>query len=155
MGKNLRVLITYKQIHGHLRVPRSFIVPTGVRRWPLETHGIKLGKFVNDIRNRKDSLAQYQRDALEALGFEWAVSLEDSWIQKLLALTTFEEIHGHMRVPQSFVVPTDDPMWPEGTRGMKLGNIVSNLRLQKDSLSQNQIEALNFFGFEWTVVNLT
>ena len=152
-GKNLLALTTFKGIHGHVRVPHRFVVPIDDDlRWPIETHGIKLGNVVRDLRQRKARLSQRRIDTLKELGFEWEASVGDSWMQKLLALTTFEEIHGHMRVPQSFVVPTDDPMWPEKTHGMKLGNIVSNLRLQKDSLPQNQIEALNFFGFEWTVV---
>ena len=114
---------------------------------------MKLGYAVSNLRRRKASLSQNQLDALEALGFDWGVSLEDNWRRNLLALTTFSEVYGHMRVLQHFVVPTDDPMWPDATSGMNLGSVVNSLRRRKEMLPQYQIDALNFFGFEWTAVS--
>jgi hypothetical protein len=149
----LLALKTYKDTHGHARVPQSFVVPTDDQRWPIETHNMKLGKVVNYLRQRQSSLSRNQVDDLEALEFDWGVSLDEHWRKNLLALATYEEIYGHMRVPQNFVVPADDELWPEVTHGIKLGNVVFYLRLRKDSLSQNQIDALNFFGFEWVVVD--
>jgi hypothetical protein len=145
-------LKTYRDMHGHVRVPRSFIVPTDDSRWPIETHGLKLGNAVHHLRERKAGLAQSQLDDLEALGFEWKSSLEEIWTKTLLALTNYADIHGHMRVPQRFIVPTDDPRWPEEMHGIKLGKVVSDLRRRKDTLPQHRINALNFFGFEWTVL---
>ena len=48
----------------------------------------------------------------------------------LAALGEYGERHGHVRVPQSFVVPDGDG-WAAGARGLKLGNQVSTLRKKK------------------------
>ncbi len=144
----------YKDIHGHLQVPQRFVVPTDDQRWPEETRGMKLGRIVDSLRCRQDRLPQYQVDALAELGLDWGFSPDDNWRKNLLALTTFGNIYGHLRVPRSFVVPTDtinNHAWPEGTEGIKLGHVVSDLRRRKGSLPQNRIDALNFFGFEWKV----
>jgi hypothetical protein len=150
--KHLLALKVYRDLHGHVQVPKRFVIPADHEKWPNETHGLKLGNVVNAFRTRKTSLPQNRIEALEALGFDWGVSLEDNWRKNLLALATFEEIYGHLRVPSHFVVPTDDPKWPEATHGMKLPILVYDLRKRRDSLSQNRIDALNFFGFEWDVV---
>ncbi len=149
--KKLVALTTFKDIHGHVRVPHTFVVPNNDPRWPFEMHGMKLGSVVDHLRQLKGHLSQHQLHALDALGFDWAFSRHDNWEKNILALTTYEEIYGHMRVPRNFVVPTNDRMWPEGTHGMKLGNLVNRLRLKRNSLSQHQIDCLNFFGFEWTL----
>jgi hypothetical protein len=151
--KNLLALKTYKAMYGHVNIPRRFIVPIDDQRWPADMRGMKLGTLAHNLRQRKEGLSPNQLHALEALGFNNEFSLdEDSWRTNLLALTTFDEIYGHMRVPQNFVVPDDDDVWPEVTHGIKLGHVVYYLRRRKDSLSQNQIDALNFFGFEWEVL---
>jgi hypothetical protein len=152
-NKNLLALKTYKEIHTNLRVPHRFVVPIDDHRWPTNLHGMKLGIVVLNLRQRKRSLSQSYLDALEALGFDWGVSIDEHWIKNLLAVATYEAIYGHMRVPESFVVPVDDELWPEETHGIKLGHVVQHFRLRKGSLSQNQIDALAFFGFDWTVVD--
>ena len=92
-------------------------------------------------------MPQNRIDALDALGFDWGTSLDDNWEKNLLALATYEDIHGHLRVPYFFIVPADDDLWPESTHGIKLGRVVNNLRHRKDALPSNRIDALNFFGF--------
>jgi hypothetical protein len=151
--KQLMALTTFAQKYGHMRVPFHFIVPTDDPAWPEATHGVKLGRFVNYLHQEKDKLSPIQLNALDELGFVLIPSHDEKWRKNLLALTTFAEKYGHMRVPDRFIVPTDDDTWPEATHGMKLGMVVRNLRYRKDTLSQNQIDALNFFGFEWTVAN--
>ena len=37
------------------------------------------------------------------------------------ALERYSALYGHMLVPQTFVVPVDDPSWPEETWGIPLG----------------------------------
>lgn len=43
--------------------------------------------------------------------------IEDRFQQIYLALQTFKALNGHVNVPQSFVVPTDDDRWAEEIRG--------------------------------------
>jgi hypothetical protein len=145
----LLALKTYRDIHGDMLIPQRFVVPTDDQRWPIETHGMKLGTVVNNLRQRKTSLSQNQLDALDELGFEWNVSVDENWKKKLLALKTFRDIHGHVRVPILFVIPTDDKRWPIITHGVKLGKITNYLRQNKISLPQNRIDALETLGFEW------
>jgi hypothetical protein len=52
------------------------------------------------------------------------------WASIRLALRTFEDIHGHMNVPRKYDLPRDDPRWPEQTWGIKLGNVVSVIRIR-------------------------
>jgi hypothetical protein len=146
---NLLALKTYRGIHGDMLIPQSFVVPTDDQSWPIETHGMKLGLIVNNLRRRKTSLSQNRLDALDELGFEWKASLDEKWEKNLLALTRYKEIHGHVRVPQSFVVPTDDQRWPIEMHGMKLGIVVKYNRQRRASLSENQLNALETLGFEW------
>ena len=110
-----------------------------------------MGYVVDSLRRRKHTLPQNRVDAFNALGFDWGKSFDDNWKKNLLALATYEDIHGHLRVPYSFVVPANDELWPESTHGLKLGRVVNKLRSRKDTLPQNRIDALNFFGFEWAV----
>jgi hypothetical protein len=149
--KNVLALTRYKEIHGHVRVPQSFIVPTDDQRWPIEMHGMKLGTVVKYIRQRRASLSDNQVNALETLGFEWKVSLDLNLKKTLLALTQYKEIYGHVRVPQRFVVPTGDQRWPIELHGMKLGIAVKYIRQGRVILSENQLDALDELGFEWNV----
>ncbi|CEG41733.1 uncharacterized protein PHALS_12062 [Plasmopara halstedii] len=51
----------------------------------------------------------------------------------LPAIKTYREHYGHLIVPQKFQVPFDGKeaeRWPRATRGLKLGNAVSKLRIQ-------------------------
>ena len=136
-------------MYGNMRVPQRFVVPTDDRRWPEDTRGIKLGRVVKNLRQRKASLAQNQLDALRELGFDWGASQDENWAKHLVALKVYKDIHGHMRVPQCFVIPSDDRRWPSETHGMKLGNFVNNLRRRKTALSQNQMDVLEELGFKW------
>jgi Helicase associated domain len=50
------------------------------------------------------------------------------WETVRLALQAHKSIHGHFQVPFLFRVPHGDRHWPEQTWGMKLGNVISNIR---------------------------
>jgi hypothetical protein len=60
-------LEVYKLTHGDLLVPQKFVVPEGDVRFPVETWGMKLGGFVNSIRNR--GAYSEHKVKLEELGF--------------------------------------------------------------------------------------
>ncbi|ETV94230.1 hypothetical protein H310_11909 [Aphanomyces invadans] len=79
-----------------------------------------------------------------------------SWHVTLMALKSYNEQHGHLQVPQSFVVAdstsTDDTTtWPPETKGLKLGKVVNRLRvaLKKNTLTEEQQKDLNDVGFEY------
>jgi hypothetical protein len=145
---NLLALKTYRDIHGHLRVPRRCFVPTDDMRWPFNTRDMKLGNVIHYLRDRKNSLSQNQLHVLEELGFVWGIYHHKNRL-KLSALKVYKDIHGHVRVPARFVVPTDDARWPIEMHGMKLGFSVTELRRRKMSHSQNVLDALAELGFDW------
>jgi hypothetical protein len=62
-------LLEYKEVHGHMRVPSSFIVPIDSTDFPEKFWGMKLGINVNNIRFN-NAYAEH-KDALIALGFDY------------------------------------------------------------------------------------
>lgn len=45
-----------------------------------------------------------------------------------LAINTFKEINGHLLVTQTFVIPSNDPQWPQAIWGMKFGQVMRTIR---------------------------
>jgi len=67
-----RCLLVYKEINGHLMVPKRFVIPESME-YPQESWGMKIGHSVCNIRN----IGSYSehRDKLEAIGFTFKSSL--------------------------------------------------------------------------------
>lgn len=157
----LAALETYQALYGDLLVKRAFVVPTGDSQWPRSTWGLQLGASVHRLRAAHMSLPLYQRQDLDAIGFAWSAD-DARWHERFLpALRHFAAIHGHCRVPHSFVVPsraTGDgdetherlALWPEHLRGYRLGQHVSDVRNGKYrthvDANSHELEAL---GFAW------
>lgn len=119
---------TYRSLYGDLLVPVSFTVPKEDGKWPRVTWGYKLGYWARELRRGKSKLLSYQLEDLKALDFIWNAR-EGRWNKYFVpAMQRFEELHGHSKVPQSFVVPSDDPDWPPELAGYRLGQKVNNLR---------------------------
>ncbi|KAF1795567.1 LNS2/PITP protein [Phytophthora cactorum] len=119
---------TYRSKHGDLLMPVSFTVPEGDDEWPRSSWGYKLGYWTSELRRRKDTLQQYQLEDLETLDFSWNAR-EARWNRYFVpARQRYQELHGTAQVPQSFVVPCDDPDWPSELGGYRLGQKVNNLR---------------------------
>ncbi|KAG9404843.1 hypothetical protein AC1031_005054 [Aphanomyces cochlioides] len=139
----LTALQTFKQIHGHLLVPRTFHVPSNDPAWPANTWEIHLGVLVNNLRTRDQP--EDRRAQLDALGFVWD-TMAFHWQVNLLALRTHKEKFGHVRVPQSFQVPTEGG-WPEETHGIKLGWVATTLRRNRATMSSSRAIELEQLGF--------
>ncbi|RLN79134.1 hypothetical protein BBJ28_00016649 [Nothophytophthora sp. Chile5] len=119
---------TYRSVHGDLLMPALFKVPHGDDTWPRATWGYKLGYWASELRRRKRNLLPHQLEDLSRLQFDWNVR-EARWNRYYMpAMQRYTELHGSSNVPQSFVVPKDDPEWPTELRGYRLGQKVSNLR---------------------------
>jgi hypothetical protein len=121
-----RMLLRYKELYGHVRIPYSFIIPTNDDSWPKEMWGYKLGAAVKGIRSglaHKD-----KRKDLISIGFVFDIR-DDNYDLKRRMLLKYKELHGDMLVPQSFVIPSNDNNWPdEEMWGYKLGRAVSKIR---------------------------
>lgn len=154
----LSALQTFKATHGHLRVPRTFVVPSDDASWPRPAWGYKLGAHVNQLRAHRATLEPHQLEALETLGFIWNV-IDDKWTSLFLpALRHYHTLHGHASVPQRFVVPSGDPAWPlEALAGFPLGRMVNHIR--SGDVYYPQVERflpeLNALGFSFSSIERT
>ena len=88
-----------------------------------------LGRTVDRMRSQGDFVKgrPEREEQLEELG--WVSSeLDYRWEQKVLpSLRMYSQLHGHLRVPRDFTVPSEAP-WPEEAWGMALGVTVNNMR---------------------------
>ena len=68
------------------------------------------------------------------------------------SLGQYNARHGHVRVPQSFVVPDGDG-WAVGARGLRLGAQVNVLRQKnkKGIMPADDVAQLDALGFVWSI----
>jgi hypothetical protein len=156
----LEALKVYHARHGHLVLPRRFIVPEafGEFAYPELWHGLDLSSTVYNmkwwlkhVKERPERVKQ-----LTAMGFVWE-RLQPEWNLILEALIAFLQLHGHTRVPFNFVVPHNGRCvdWPKATWGLPLGNCVYRIRSRHDFLrgsnSFSRRQQLDRIGFVWDV----
>ena len=150
----VRALTTFGQLHskaGWTVVPRSFVVPSEAP-WHKMCWRMNLGITVSCIRaNQQFVKDEPERRAwLDSIGFVWDV-LEHRWTEEVEpALLAYQEVYGDLRVPHSFVVPSEAP-WPEACWRMNLGETVSRIRCS-ESFVKDEPERrawLDSIGFVW------
>lgn len=154
----LEALQTFHQQHGHLVLPRRFVVPLDAATYPAEWRGQDLASTVytmkwwlKHVKQRPERVKQ-----LNALGFIWG-RLQPEWNLILEALIVYLQHHGHARVPFNFVVPHGDldGNWPRSTWGLPLGSCVYRIRSRHDFLrgpnSLSRRQQLDRVGFVWDV----
>jgi hypothetical protein len=144
-------LLAYREVHGNLRVPESFAVPS-VAPWPEVCWRMKLGQTVQVIRAEECFVKDRpeRREWLDSIGFVWS-EYEHRWTEQVQpALLAYREVHGDTRVPQSFVVPSEAP-WPEACWEMKLGQTVKVIRALEIFVKDRpeRREWLDSIGFVW------
>jgi hypothetical protein len=91
-----------------------------------------------------------RRAWLDSLGFVWD-ERERRWTEEVQpALLAYREAYGDLRVPQSFVVPSEAP-WPEACWGMRLGVTVGVIRGQEVFVKDRPERRawLDSIGFVW------
>lgn len=142
----------FHELHGHTDVPQAFVVPSDDTDWPRELAGWRLGKMINKVRSFDAYLPQVDRSLpeLEALDFSFSI-FERSWSEKILpSIRVFQRLHGHCKIAQQFVVPSQAP-WPEKAWDTRLGFIVQNIRGRGDFFQQvaRDSEELEKLGFVW------
>jgi superfamily II DNA or RNA helicase len=118
----------FQATHGHLRVPGGFV----------DDDGVKLGVWVQSVRNRQDRFSPERRRQLDTLGMVWNPA-QAAWDAKIAAARDYRAAHGHLRVPRTFV--TDD--------GIKLGVWITSLRRKRAHLSRMQQAQLDELGVVW------
>mmetsp|Transcript_23997 Transcript_23997/g.53326 ORF Transcript_23997/g.53326 Transcript_23997/m.53326 type:complete len:752 (-) Transcript_23997:207-2462(-) len=153
----LDALRQYKQIvSDELTIPVSYVVPDE-GPWTESARGLKLGNFVQQIRADQKLIKgdPARRKALTEIGFLWEDSsrtVNSSRRFELIfqAMVVFKKLKGDLFVPQSFVVPEEEP-WPEETWGIKLGSRASAIRSHSTfvSTSPQRRAMLDSIGFSW------
>ncbi|OQR98484.1 hypothetical protein ACHHYP_08594 [Achlya hypogyna] len=148
MRQRIDALKLYKALHGHMTVPTTFDVPA-TDEWPEKLWHFRLGSVVSYIRSCRDSLLPEHKIELDELGFVWDPR-DERWASNLQALAIYKRLHGHVNVPQTYCVQSNDPQWPERYWGTKLGYVVMNIRRGGAHLLSLEREAeLNALGFVW------
>jgi hypothetical protein len=109
-----------------------------VKKGYIYKDGFKLGNWVHQQRQSKDSISEYRKKMLDALNFDWD-PLQTQWQTTLEDLMIFKKQYGHLRVPATYKTPS----------GNSLGSFVANIRKNKEKNSKDKIKALDDLGFSW------
>lgn len=104
-------LLAFQRIHGHSIVPPLFTVPSDSDDpYPAAAKGFPLGRFysylINELKNGENKTALRHIAQLRQRGVVVGSKAEAKVRMFLSALRIFKQIHGHVHVPASFVVPT-------------------------------------------------
>ena len=115
-------LVAFKKLHGHCNVPQCY------------KENKQLGKWVRNIRQRRDRLSKKQIKLLDDIGFDWGTRLGSDWETQFEALVEFKQQHGHCNVPVS---AKNLYMW------------IQNTRRPSRKPSEERIARLDALGFIW------
>ncbi|KAG1697968.1 hypothetical protein DVH05_015452 [Phytophthora capsici] len=147
-------LSRYYELYGHSDVPSTFRVKSGDSNWSEKLWGFGLGAQVQRIRNGGIFKAQVEedREKLERIEFYFESSIANrEWNTRVLpSLRIYRQEFGSCDVSQRFVVP-DCPPWPRAAAGLRLGNVVKDMRYHKNYALQSARDAdvLEKLGFVW------
>ena len=120
------VLLNYQAEFGDCLVPLDFIY-----------QGLKLGRWVNKQRTKRETLASERIQRLNDLGFVWDPRGQQ-WEDNFEALVAYKAEFGDCLVPVNFVY-----------QGLNLGVWVNTQRSSKETLAPQNIQRLNDLGFVW------
>jgi hypothetical protein len=125
-AEGLRYLTIYMEREGNSRVPRLH-----------KENGFRLGQWVDNRRQNKQTLSEARRQQLDELGFDWD-PLETDWAECFRYLKIYKEREGHCRVPGS-----------HEEHSFGLGQWVYNQRQRKEELTEARRQQLDELGFDW------
>lgn len=125
------LLLIYKERNGDLKVPQKYVTQ----------EGIKLGEIVHGIRSGQRDVSYDEMKQLEDIGFVWNASQALSFDEVYQLLADYVGEHGNCKVPKKYVT----------REGVKLGQIVSNIRLGRRKISDDERKQLNDIGFIWGI----
>lgn len=96
------------------------MIPADPEEWPADTWNMKLGSYIHEIR--RGNRMRHMKAELEEIGFDFSPQRRSHGFQATYStLAKYKEIHGSVKVPKTFVVPSNDPQWPQETWGFPLG----------------------------------
>jgi hypothetical protein len=110
----------------------------------VSADGVRLGDWVANQRNSRESLSDDRRRRLEAIkGWSWKPH-EQAWEIAFEALLGFVRSNSHARVPPDFVA----------SNGVRLGSWVKRQRTQQSEMSEDRRQRLeSISGWSWDPTN--
>jgi hypothetical protein len=156
----MNALRIFQSIHGHLNVPRGYIInerSTGFLEYKLhDLVGFHLGDGVESVRiGDVDALEDPERlRQLDELGFTWgdlSSHLRFRFVPLYLGLRVNFHLTDTSILDKEFVIP-DWPTWPHWMVGMPLGKWAALAREQKETIETYYPERkvlLDSLTFPW------
>lgn len=123
-------LRVYGLLHGNVRVSRTYVVPKNDANYPEECRGLCLGVWLRNIIIA--GTFQEYRQRLEDIG----VSFEQrsNFYKRddvMKTIQVYKSLYGHLNVPRSFVVPSDE-RFPKEMWGAKIGQKIQYWKVWKE-----------------------
>lgn len=142
-----RCLLKYKELNGDMLVRYHYSIPWN-EIFPEEMWGLKLGNTVSSIRS--NGYFSAHKDDLIAIGFNYSKqSTRFGWDAVKTALETYKKLHGNLSIPRHFIVPSESTNWPGVMCGLKLGQILKDIRY-KGTYADHHKE-LTVMGVVWLI----
>jgi hypothetical protein len=116
----------YHSLYGNVLVPPHFEFEEGEneRRRPL---GAAVARIRQEYFTPRYAVKPDDMDTLRRLGFEFKHSVAQYKLRRH-ELSLFKQLEGNLLVRRDYRVPFDDPRWPRPHHGVKLGQVVKNIR---------------------------
>ncbi len=163
-GDILAGLRTYHKAHGSInRMPPNFVVTDDVIAAGLgyrpDHLGMRLGAALQSLRvgdvDGYDDIMR--RKVLETLGFRWSdedlrLHLRFRYKPLILGLRIYATLYSCASPRRSFVVPADEPIWPNWMVGMPLGEWAAAARAQRSLIEEHypsRFQILHGLDFFW------
>lgn len=155
-----------------IRIPSTFVIPSGDDGWPKELWTYPLGAKCAAVRHKGLYVKNDARrqKILEELGFQWNGNAAMGWLEVVHAAAIFSQMHNrNLDVPFCFTVPApmnetdfiqhrisgcdDSWPWPEYLWGLPLGQRLKDVRVKGAYLHGSTGKArraqLDALGFNW------
>ncbi|MBB5932215.1 superfamily II DNA or RNA helicase [Streptomyces echinatus] len=130
--RGVEAAVIYHRLHGDLKVPFTYRVPTGgeaeAEGWPATLAGFPLGQWTGDARRfyARGDMDQDRVEQLEKLGMVWS-HYDVAWEEGLAAARGWAEQNGHL------LAPTDATH-----QGYKVGIWLKNARAAARRAQENE-----------------
>lgn len=145
----MKAMKTYQTIEGDAKVEKRFVVPLDDTRYDPEARGIQLGRWLERMRHNPDNHPQYT-EQLIALGVDFTVKKNRTVPFDVVysALCTYYFTHGHLKIPTSYTVPPQDPLYPEEAWGLHLYRFLHWIKQGGYTKHKEQLESLGLGSAE-------
>jgi len=133
----VEALKVFQRTHHHFLVPDKWRIGKDDLSYPAQMRGYALGRVVSAIRN-DNWCNKKQKQQLVSIGFPFC-SHKESVIEMIFNATqVYKKLHGHVKIPVSFIVPEHSEDYAEHTWGLKLGQRYLDIRYKNRYLEYRQ-----------------